>query len=230
MNLSKFDNGNSGGTVEDLTGNIRELSISQSNSLSSSLSSSTFPCEITSKNNDSTITLSGNDKTFFWNNVRLPTFIRPIHYELFMNPDIDELYNRGNVSITIESLEQNTRFIILHIKRIEIFNVKLYPIKNNQTDFSTNINVVNYQECSKLEQLHIELEQDLQPNNQYQLIIEFGRIIEDQLEGFYVSSYFNVKKQEKRRLLTTHFEPTLARSAFPCFDEPAMKGKNNNNN
>ncbi|XP_017487969.1 PREDICTED: endoplasmic reticulum aminopeptidase 2-like [Rhagoletis zephyria] len=47
--------------------------------------------------------------------------------------------------------------------------------------------------------------------------------MEDELEGFYVSSYSHSGRKGKQYLLTTHFEPTLARTAFPCFDEPAMK-------
>ena len=43
----------------------------------------------------------------------------------------------------------------------------------------------------------------------------------DKMHGFYRSEYKS--NGEKKHILTTHFEPIDARTAFPCFDEPEFK-------
>ncbi|XP_020287765.1 aminopeptidase N-like, partial [Pseudomyrmex gracilis] len=53
------------------------------------------------------------------------------------------------------------------------------------------------------------------------LTLTYNGTLNDNLRGFYRSSY--KKGNETRWLATTHFEPTSARQAFPCWDEPAIK-------
>ncbi|XP_058813856.1 aminopeptidase N [Topomyia yanbarensis] len=69
----------------------------------------------------------------------------------------------------------------------------------------------------------LKLKQMLQAGERYTVHIKFDGILNDYLQGFYRSSY--TVKNETRWLATTQFQPTDARRAFPCFDEPALKAR-----
>lgn len=58
---------------------------------------------------------------------------------------------------------------------------------------------------------------------QLTLLITYDAPLETRLGGLYRSFY---EENNKRRWLAlTDFEPTGARHAFPCFDEPALKAR-----
>ncbi|XP_038621870.1 endoplasmic reticulum aminopeptidase 2-like [Tachyglossus aculeatus] len=59
-------------------------------------------------------------------------------------------------------------------------------------------------------------------NKEYFLSVDYKANISDGFYGFYRSTY-RAKNGETRLLASTHFEPTSARMAFPCFDEPSFK-------
>ncbi|KAM3958518.1 aminopeptidase N [Aphomia sociella] len=74
------------------------------------------------------------------------------------------------------------------------------------------------------DRLILTLASALTPNVDYTLQLSFKGDISNSLTGFYKSTYTN-SKQEVKKLGVTQFEPTSARAAFPCFDEPAFKAK-----
>lgn len=57
-----------------------------------------------------------------------------------------------------------------------------------------------------------------------QLIQTFTGVLNNNMAGFYRSSY-NGADGSTKYLATTQMEPTDARRAFPCFDEPALKSE-----
>ena len=57
-----------------------------------------------------------------------------------------------------------------------------------------------------------------------QLTQKFTGYLNDKMAGFYRSSYKDANGNTKY-LATTQMEPTDARRAFPCFDEPALKAE-----
>ena len=64
----------------------------------------------------------------------------------------------------------------------------------------------------------------LTPGSNATLSIDFTGILNDKLAGFYRSSYQH-PNGTTRYLATSQMEPTDARRAFPCFDEPALKSQ-----
>merc|ERR1719357_33373 len=74
------------------------------------------------------------------------------------------------------------------------------------------------------EQAYLETDKPMKPGKIYSVRLKFEYSLSKSLEGFYLSSYTDDNGNE-RRLATTHFEPTYARRAFPCFDEPQLKAK-----
>lgn len=54
------------------------------------------------------------------------------------------------------------------------------------------------------------------------LRLAFTGILNDKLKGFYRSKYLNARKEETY-MGVTQFEPTDARRAIPCWDEPTLK-------
>ncbi|XP_022127003.2 aminopeptidase N isoform X1 [Pieris rapae] len=86
-----------------------------------------------------------------------------------------------------------------------------------------NIQILSIR-ASSGDRLILTLETMLNPNVDYTLQLSFEGRISNSLTGFYKSSYKDANN-DIRELAATQFEPTSARAAFPCFDEPAFKAK-----
>lgn len=72
--------------------------------------------------------------------------------------------------------------------------------------------------------LIFQLNEPLTKGRTVRLHIGFEGSMANKIVGLYSSSY--VKEDETRKwIATSKFEPTYARQAFPCFDEPALKAE-----
>uniref|UniRef100_H2ZMG1 Aminopeptidase n=1 Tax=Ciona savignyi TaxID=51511 RepID=H2ZMG1_CIOSA len=148
---------------------------------------------------------------------RLPENIEPTGYHLHLHPNFTHQNFTGHVSINITIVE-SAEFVALHTRENKITSVTLTPI--NEKGKSDKASKILY--CLNTEMMAIYFERKLKAWDHYTLSIHFTGNLTFSLGGFYLSKYKNEKGKETV-IGTTQFEPTDARGAFPCFDEPAFK-------
>ncbi|XP_017845078.2 LOW QUALITY PROTEIN: glutamyl aminopeptidase [Drosophila busckii] len=141
---------------------------------------------------------------------RLPTALEPTHYELYLHPDLATGNFTGQERITI-NVKQATSQIILHSHKLTLTSV--YVLSRE---------VENFRLDTERELLIIDMKQPLAADGTITLGIIFEGQMLNKLVGLYTSNYKTATGQQ-RTIVNSQFEPTYARQAFPCFDEPALK-------
>ena len=145
--------------------------------------------------------------------VVLPETARPSKYRIKLQPDLKNFTFDGEQSVDIQVLEP-TPAIVLNTIDLEISSATLHTsgttLSNPKVSFD-----------KEAETATIDFGETVQPGDA-RLEMVFTGELNDKLMGFYRSEY-TAQDGETRYLATTQFEPTDARRAFPCWDEPAKK-------
>ncbi len=136
-----------------------------------------------------------NGKPFPWTNVRLPTNVRPIRYDLYMHPDLVRFRFNGSVDITLQCKDSGDT-IVFHSKNLTLSSRALFKVTGTG-ERGQQIQVTDLLENIGHEQVWIKLGESLEAGRQYVLRLEFSGFLTDSLAGFYRSSY-TTSSGEKR--------------------------------
>ena len=147
-------------------------------------------------------------------NVRLPEHLIPLHYDLYLHPDLATGLFTGQVTIHIAA-RKTTDYLLVHTKDLEISHTEL---KNSAGSLVPIQSTFEYHE----NEFWVVQPEFALPSGNYSLRLEFNGNLTKGITGFYKSVYTNANG-EKVPIATSKFQPTYARKAFPCFDEPSFK-------
>jgi len=143
---------------------------------------------------------------------RLPRTIVPSRYDLTLRPDLDAATFAGTVRIEVAVVEA-TAEVVLNAVDLEIDEAAVVAGGDRHP--------ATVELDAGTERLRLRLDGPLDPGPAL-VEIAFRGVLNDQLKGFYRST-FTDDRGEERVLATTQFEATDARRAFPCWDEPDLK-------
>jgi aminopeptidase N len=135
---------------------------------------------------------------------RLPPEIRPSHYAIALDIDIDGRHFSGEESIDVTT-KNETDTITLNALGLTIEHA---AIDDRTATVTTN---------TTSEQITLSADRPLAPGA-HRIALKWSAPLSDtKLQGLYIS------KSKRRAYVATQFEGTYARMMFPSFDEPAFK-------
>lgn len=147
------------------------------------------------------------------NPYRLPKTVVPSRYDLVLEPDFETFAFTGIVDVTViigEVLDE----IVLNADELSFGAAWLQPSSGERID------VTDVRLDPETERAHLSLARTVEPGDAT-LHVEFGGEVNDRLRGFYRATYAD--DSGEHTIATTQMQPTDARRAFPCWDEPEFK-------
>ena len=147
---------------------------------------------------------------------RLPAGAVPRHYAIELSPDLEDATFAGSVAIDVDITEPLDS-ITLNAAELSITGARLVTESGGAVELDPVLD-------AESERLTMAPSDGSGPfaAGPGRLDISFDGVLNDQLHGFYRSTYTD-DGGASHTIATTQFESTDARRAFPCFDEPALK-------
>ncbi|XP_058467158.1 aminopeptidase N-like [Malaya genurostris] len=153
---------------------------------------------------------------------RLSRNVIPFHYWVQIRTDVHEGSRpfSGKVDLYF-TVTEPTSSIYIHSRGLNLTKSELYAQPGNGSD-EVLLEQLEHTTDDWREFILYDTQEELKVDQVYILCIEYTGYLRYGTDGLYMASYVN-DGGLRRYFAATQFQPVSARSAFPCFDEPALK-------
>lgn len=167
--------------------------------------------------------LTTTDKPDKVTDVRLPDTVLPVHYNVEITPmffadNPEDFTFSGKTSIIVECMKE-TNTISIHAKDL-VIDQSAITLAGVTPSF-VDPRVLYMETDEEREFIVLVLSKNLRVGKSYIVGLSYTAKLKNNLHGLYYSQY--QQGNDTVYIVTTQFQPTDARRAFPCFDEPALK-------
>ncbi|KAL1311069.1 hypothetical protein AAFC00_001278 [Neodothiora populina] len=158
----------------------------------------------------------------------LPNTLKPINYNLSLfDLEFESWTYQGKVDIEVE-IKENTSEAVLNTHQLKIHGAEI-STSQGKTQEAVRASNISYDE--KNQRTTFTFDQEIPQSHKAVLSISFSGVMNNDMAGFYRSKYKPAapaaasvpRDSEYHYMLSTQFESSDARRAFPCFDEPNLK-------